>query len=165
MLTSGVATLQTREFARWVADLVLVGAVVSILPLPSRALILEVAVACLGFTLLTEKGAAALADARGHVGRGYGSGCPPVTPRVSPLTKLDSWEARKTKAGASSAGCAGRPIGEVPPNWETVSPGIEAGMIGVHTGPGATELALSPYWTTSMASPLVNVTMAPLVAE
>src|SRR5918997_2293198 len=52
----GVATLQTREFARWVADLVLVGAVVSILPLPSRALILEVAVACLGFTLLTEKG-------------------------------------------------------------------------------------------------------------
>jgi hypothetical protein len=83
-------------FARWAADLVLVGAVVSILPLPSRALILEVAVACLGFTLLTEKGAAALtgADARGHVGqdvgRGYGSGCPPVTPRVSPLTKLDS---------------------------------------------------------------------------
>ncbi len=26
----------------------------------------------------------------------YGRGVPPVTPRVSPLTKLDSWEARKT---------------------------------------------------------------------
>ncbi len=76
--------------------------------------------------------------------RAYGSGCPPVTPKVSPLTKLDSWEARNTKAGASSAGWAGRPIGEVAPNWETVSPGMEAGMIGVHTGPGATVFALSP---------------------
>src|SRR5215212_215551 len=95
----------------------------------------------------------------------YGRGCPPVTPRVSPLTKLDSWEARKTKAGASSAGWAGRPTGFVPPNWETVSPGIDAGMIGVHTGPGATELALSPYWITSWASPLVKVIMAPFVEE
>jgi hypothetical protein len=81
------------------------------------------------------------------------------------LTKLDSWEARNTKAGASSAGWAGRPIGEVPPNWETVSPGMEAGIMGVHTGPGATVLALSPYWTISWARPLVNVTMAPLVEE
>ena len=87
-----------------------------------------------------------------------------MTPRVSPFTKLDSWEARKTKAGASSAGWAGRPTGFVPPNWETVSPGIEAGMIGVHTGPGATVFARSPYPATSWASPLVNVTMAPFVA-
>src|SRR3712207_9354454 len=79
-------------------------------------------------------------------------------------SKLDSCEARKTKAGASSAGWAGRPIGEVPPNWETVSPGIEAGIMGVQTGPGATELALRPYWTTSMASLLVNGTTAPFVA-
>ena len=34
---------------------------------------------------------------------------------------------RKTKWGRASEGCAGRPIGEVPPNWETVSPGIERG--------------------------------------
>ncbi len=81
------------------------------------------------------------------------------------MTKLDSWEARKTKAGESSTGWAGRPIGEVPPNWETVSPGMEAGIMGVQTGPGATVFALSPYWTTSWASPLVKVTMAPLVAE
>jgi hypothetical protein len=67
-----------------------------------------------------------------------------VTPRVSPFTKLDSWEARNTKAGARSAGWAGRPIGEVPPNWETVSPGMEAGMIGVQTGPGATVFARIP---------------------
>ena len=47
----------------------------------------------------------------------YGRGWPPVTPRTSPFTKLDSWEARNTKAGANSAGWAGLPIGEVPPNW------------------------------------------------
>src|SRR5215210_6436380 len=74
----------------------------------------------------------------------YGRGCPPVTPRISPLTKLDSWEARNTNAGANSAGWAGLPVGEVPPNWETCSAGIEAGSIGVHTGPGATEFTRIP---------------------
>ena len=29
-------------------------------------------------------------------------------------------------------------------------------MIGVHTGPGATQLARSPYCTTSWAKPSVN---------
>jgi hypothetical protein len=53
----GVATLRTRAFPRWAVILLIAGAVISILPLPSRALILEVAVAWLGFTLLTEKGA------------------------------------------------------------------------------------------------------------
>lgn len=52
----GVATLRTRVFPRWAAILLIVGAVISILPVPSRALILEVAVASLGFTLLSERG-------------------------------------------------------------------------------------------------------------
>jgi hypothetical protein len=56
-------------------------------------------------------------------------------------------------------------MGEVPPKLETVSAGMEAGMIGAHTGPGATELALSPYCTTSWASPLVKEMMAPFVLE
>ena len=56
-------------------------------------------------------------------------------------------------------------MGEVPPKLETVSPGMEAGMIGVHTGPGATVFARSPYCTTSWASPFVKVMMAPFVLE
>lgn len=51
----GVATLRTRIFPRWAVILLIVGAVLSILPVPSRALILEVAVAILGFTLLSER--------------------------------------------------------------------------------------------------------------
>jgi hypothetical protein len=53
----------------------------------------------------------------------------------------------------------------VPPKPETVSAGMEAGMIGVHTGPGATELARKPYCTTSMARPLVKEMIAPFVLE
>ncbi len=53
----GAATLRARVFPRWAAVLLIVGAVVSILPLPSRALIVEVAAACLGFILLAERGA------------------------------------------------------------------------------------------------------------
>ncbi len=55
-LVFGVATLRTRAFPRWAVILLIAGAVISILPVPSRALILEIAVACLGFTLLTERG-------------------------------------------------------------------------------------------------------------
>src|SRR5215203_4009129 len=95
----------------------------------------------------------------------YPTGWPPVMSMTEPLTKLASSEAKKTKAGESSTGWPGRPIGDCPPNWETVSPSIEAGMIGVHTGPGATQLARSPYCTTSWANPSVKVTMEPLVAE
>ena len=54
-LLFGAATLRTRTFPRWAVVLLIVGAVVSILPLPSRALILEIAAACLGFSLLTER--------------------------------------------------------------------------------------------------------------
>jgi hypothetical protein len=40
---------------------------------------------------------------------------PPVTGRTTPLTKLESaFEARNTKAGATSSGCAGRPMSECP---------------------------------------------------
>ena len=49
----GVATLPTRVFPRWAVILLIVGAVLAIPPFPSKALVLEVAAACLGFTLLT----------------------------------------------------------------------------------------------------------------
>lgn len=49
----GVATLRTRVFPRWAVILLIVGAVLAILTSPSGALLLEVAAACLGFTLLT----------------------------------------------------------------------------------------------------------------
>jgi len=51
----GVATLRTRVFLRWAVILLIVEAVLAILPFPSRALVLEVASACLGFTLLTAR--------------------------------------------------------------------------------------------------------------
>jgi hypothetical protein len=53
-LVFGIATLRTRMFPRWVVILLLIGAVLSILPLPSRALIVQVAAAILGLTLLTK---------------------------------------------------------------------------------------------------------------
>jgi membrane-bound ClpP family serine protease len=56
-LLFGVATLRTRTFPRWAVILLIVGAIISILPLPSRALVLEIAVAWMGFTLLAERGA------------------------------------------------------------------------------------------------------------
>lgn len=46
----GVATLRTRVFPRWAVILLIIAAVLAILPFPSRALVLEVAAACLGFT-------------------------------------------------------------------------------------------------------------------
>ena len=56
-LVFGVATLRTRVFLRWAVIVLMVGAVLSIVPLPSRALIVEIAAGCLGFTLLTGRGA------------------------------------------------------------------------------------------------------------
>ncbi len=55
-LVFGVATLRTGMFARWAVILLIVGAVISIVPLPSRALIVEIAAGYLGFTLLTGRG-------------------------------------------------------------------------------------------------------------
>jgi hypothetical protein len=56
-LVFGVATLRTRVFPRWAVILLIVGAVISIIPLPSRALIVEIAAGYLGFNLLTGRGA------------------------------------------------------------------------------------------------------------
>ena len=49
----GVATLRTRLFPRWAVIVLIVGALISIVPLPSRALIVEMAAGYLGLTLLT----------------------------------------------------------------------------------------------------------------
>jgi hypothetical protein len=56
-LVFGAATLRTRLFPRWAVILLIVGAVISIVPLPSRALIIEIAAGYLGFTLLRGRGA------------------------------------------------------------------------------------------------------------
>ena len=82
---------------------------------------------------------------------------------TSPVTKRESAEARKTYAGASSAGCAGRPVGFVSPNVETSSAGIVEAISGVHTGPGATALTRMPRSISSFERPFVNVTIAPFV--
>jgi hypothetical protein len=63
-LVFGAATLRTRLFPRWAVILLIVGAVISILPLPSRALVVEVAAACLVFALLTGGSASAERSAR-----------------------------------------------------------------------------------------------------
>lgn len=57
-LLFGVATLRSRVFPRWAVILLIVGAVIAILPLPSRALIVQLAAGYLGFILLTGRGAA-----------------------------------------------------------------------------------------------------------
>ena len=56
-LVFGVATLRARVFPRWAIIMLMVGAVISIIPLPSRALIVEIAAGYLGLTLLTGRGA------------------------------------------------------------------------------------------------------------
>ena len=48
------------------------------------------------------------------------------------------------------------------PKSPSLSSGIVAGISGVHTGPGATELTRMPFSASCAASPLVNVTIAAL---
>jgi hypothetical protein len=50
-LLFGIATLRTRVFPRWASVLLIVGAAVTVLPMPSRTLLLGIAVACLGVVL------------------------------------------------------------------------------------------------------------------
>jgi hypothetical protein len=50
-LLFGIATLRTEVFPRWAVILLIVGAIVTVLPLPSRTLLLGIAVACLGYVL------------------------------------------------------------------------------------------------------------------
>lgn len=54
----GLATLRAGIFPRWAALLVVAGAAIAFLPLPSRTLVLAVAVALLGVRLLRNAGAA-----------------------------------------------------------------------------------------------------------
>lgn len=51
-LLFGIASLRTRVFPRWMVVLLIVGAVVAIVPMPSRTLLLGIAVACLGVALI-----------------------------------------------------------------------------------------------------------------
>jgi hypothetical protein len=48
-LAFAVATLRTRIFPRWAVVFLMVGSVVTIVPMPSRTLLLSVAVGCLGY--------------------------------------------------------------------------------------------------------------------
>ena len=52
----GVATLRARIYPRWAAVLLIVGAVVSFVPIPLSGIVLSVAVAWLGFVLFTGRG-------------------------------------------------------------------------------------------------------------
>jgi hypothetical protein len=65
----GLATLRARVFPRWASLLVIAGAAIALLPLPSRTLLLAIAVAILGVRLLQNVRAAEreARDAQGSV--------------------------------------------------------------------------------------------------
>ena len=64
-LLLGVATLRARVYPRWAAVLLIVGAAITFFPfLPTPAVVLGVAVACLGFLLFTGRGASAKQPSR-----------------------------------------------------------------------------------------------------
>ena len=63
---------------------------------------------------------------------------PPSNVSTSPVMYDESaFDARKTKAGEISSGCAGRRIGTSDPCSAASSAGLSATFSGVHTGPGA----------------------------
>ena len=91
---------------------------------------------------------------------------PPITGSTSPVMyEPMTGEARKTYAGATSSGCAGRRNAVFSPNCGIFSAGRSAGLSGVHVGPGATAFTRMPFSATFVASALVNALSAPLVAE
>jgi hypothetical protein len=49
-LLFAVASLRARVFPRWAVVLLMVGSVLTVVPMPSRTLVLSLAVACLGYT-------------------------------------------------------------------------------------------------------------------
>jgi len=51
-VTFGVATMRTKLFPRWAAALLIAGGAISIVPMPSRTLVLALALALLGFQVL-----------------------------------------------------------------------------------------------------------------
>ena len=78
---------------------------------------------------------------------------------------INESEAKYTYAGASSTGWPALPIGVSVPNVVIYSAEKLEGCRGVHIGPGATALTFIPWEISERASDLVNVTIAPLVAE
>ena len=58
-LLFGVATLRARLYPRVAAILLMVGALLILIPLPGTAVVFAVAMAWLGFTLFTGRGASA----------------------------------------------------------------------------------------------------------
>jgi hypothetical protein len=65
-LLFGVATLRAQVYPRAAAVLLMVGAVLTFVPVPLSALVWEAAIAWLGFSLLRERGATAEPSARVH---------------------------------------------------------------------------------------------------
>jgi hypothetical protein len=63
-LLFGIATLLARVYPRTAALVLIIGAVISILPLPFTGIVLAVAVAWLGFALFTEGGTSAQQPSR-----------------------------------------------------------------------------------------------------
>ncbi len=53
-LVFAVATLRSRVFPRWTAILLMVGSAATVVPMPSRTLLLSLAVACLGYCSLRQ---------------------------------------------------------------------------------------------------------------
>src|SRR3954454_24074544 len=94
---------------------------------------------------------------------GQGRRRPPVTPITAPVTNRESAEARNTYAGASSAGCAGLPVGFDSPKCAAASGVVVDVISGVQTGPGATALTRMPRSISSFERPFVKVTIAPFV--
>src|SRR5690606_40435491 len=85
--------------------------------------------------------------------------------RTVPETKLASdVEARKTNAGATSAGCPARPSGVSCPNFSIFSSGWVAGCSGVQIGPGATAFTRMPRGPSSAARLTVRLLIAAFVA-
>ncbi len=90
---------------------------------------------------------------------------PPLTFNVSPTTKLDSADARKTWAGAMSAGCAALPIGDpIDPKSGRLS-GSKPPVTGStrHVGTGATTFRRMPCDMRYGASPVEKLLIAPLM--
>jgi hypothetical protein len=58
-LLFGIAALRARIYPRAAAIVLIVGAVIGFLPIPLTSIVLNVAIAWLGFTLFTEKGISA----------------------------------------------------------------------------------------------------------
>ena len=88
-----------------------------------------------------------------------------MTPSTVPETyDASAGEARKTKAGATSAGWPARPSGVSEPNCSIFSVSWVAGCSGVQIGPGATAFTRMPSSPSEAARLTVRLFSAALVA-